>query len=238
VKPADLPKHTDKTAPPRAGEPDELYACWNEIGVYGEGTCPDLPQFIHCRNCPVYSSAGARLLDRPLLPEYLREITEHFAQPKQRTVAGKISAVLFRIREEWLALPTQAFQEVAERRLIHSLPHRRQGIVLGLVNVRGELLICVSLARLLSLDPGGPEKHATENPSRLLVVAWNGHRLVIPVDEVLGIRRFQPDELKSPPATVVKSSLTYTRAMLRLDERSIGLLDTESLFAALNRNLT
>ena len=45
-------------------------------------------------------------------------------------------------------------------RLIHSLPHRRQGIVLGLVNVRGELLICVSLARLLGIvpDPHPPSR--------------------------------------------------------------------------------
>src|SRR5262245_7198591 len=113
------------------GVSEELHACWNEIGVYGKGNCPELQQFIHCRNCPVYSAAGARLLDRALLPEYVGETTEHFSQPKKRTVAGKISTVVFRVREEWLALPTHAFQEVAERRLIHSLPHRREGVVQG-----------------------------------------------------------------------------------------------------------
>ena len=69
-----------------------------------------------------------------------------------------MAVLLFRLQAEWLALPAQVFQEVAERRPVHSLPHRRQGIVLGLVNVRGELLLCVSLARLLRRnDPSQPE---------------------------------------------------------------------------------
>jgi chemotaxis-related protein WspD len=215
-----------------------MYACWNEIGVYGSGTCGELSQFVHCRNCPVYSAAGAQLLDRALPGDYRRESTEHFAQPKKRTVAGKISAVLFRIRNEWLALPTQAFQEVAERRLIHSLPHRREGIVQGLVNVRGELLICVSLSRMLGLGKTAFDKTVKPEEPRLLVVTWNGHRLVFPVDEVQGIQRFEPDELKPAPATIAKSSHTFTKAILLSRERTIGLLDTESLFASLNRNLT
>jgi len=25
----------------------EIYACWNKIGVYGDSTCAELPQFVH-----------------------------------------------------------------------------------------------------------------------------------------------------------------------------------------------
>ena len=95
---------------------------------------------------------------------------EHFAQPKQLAAPAKASALLFRINAEWLALPTQAFQEVAEHRLVHSLPHRRQGIVLGLVNIRGELLICVSLGHLLGLErtPPGQARRAG-----LMIGSWS-----------------------------------------------------------------
>ena len=65
---------------------------------------------------------------------------------------GKQSIVIFRIGPEWLALPTRVFQEIAERRTVHSLPHRQHGVVLGLINIRGELLICVSLGQLLGLE--------------------------------------------------------------------------------------
>src|SRR5215471_11184069 len=130
----------------------ELRACWLEIGVYGKADCPELRKYVHCRNCPVYSSAGVRLLDRPLPEGYRVEWAAHYAEEEKHAPQARNSAVVFRISTEWLALPTEAFQEVAERRAIHSLPHRRQGIVMGLVNIRGELLICIALERLLGLD--------------------------------------------------------------------------------------
>ena len=231
---SDTPLQINPDSAPADGRAGEIHACWNEIGVYGKGDCVELEKFVHCRNCPVYSSAGVQLLDRPLPAEYRREFTEHFALEKRKSTAGKISTVLFRIDNEWLALPTQAFQEVAEHRAIHSLPHRRQTVVLGLVNIRGELLICVSLARVL----GATHNALPAYQQRLLVVGWEGHRLVFPVNEVHGIHRFQPDELRQPPATVARSSLTYTRGIFLWRGRSIGLLDTDGLFSAINRNLT
>ena len=220
------------------GPAGEVYACWNKIGVYGNGSCAELPQFVHCRNCPVYSHAGAQLLNRELPPSYRREWTEHFSREKTLGKPGKISALLFRLSREWLALPTQAFQEVAERRLIHSLPHRRQATVLGLANVRGELVICVSLGRVLGVETGSPHEPQRATYDRLLVANWDGQRLAFPVDEVYGIHRFEPQQLKQPPATVSKSRESYARGILHWQQRAIGFLDAELLFATLNRNLS
>ncbi len=211
-------------------------ACWNEIGVYGSSACAELEKFVHCRNCPVYSTAGVELLDRPLPENYRREWSEHFSVEKHRATPAKISVVIFRIATEWLALPTNAFQEVAERRLTHSLPHRRQGIVVGLINVRGELLICVSLRRLLGLDRGNPEP--TRRPSdRLLVMNWDGNRLAFAVDEIHGVHRFQPHELRDAPATVSKSSLTFAQGVFIWQQHPVGLLEADALFSTLNRSL-
>jgi chemotaxis-related protein WspD len=178
-----------------------------------------------------------QLLDRPLLPQYRNEWTEHFARPKQLTAPATASALVFRIGEEWLALGTQAFQEVAERRPVHSLPHRQRGIVLGLVNIRGELLICVSLGRLLGLESAPWSQTERRTYDRLLVTGWDGNRLVFPAEEVCGIHRFQMSELKEPPATLVKSSFSYTRGLLSWAGRTVGLLDAERLFSSLNRSL-
>ena len=139
-------------------------------------------------------------------------------------------------------VPTEAFQEVAENRRIHSLPHRRSGVVLGLVNVRGELLICVGLDRLIGIDMRAAKaenESATQSRSRrLLVVGWENSRLVFPVDEIEGVYRFQTKELKEPPATVTKSNLSYTRGLLLRNQKTIGLLDAESLFGTLNGKLS
>jgi len=216
----------------------EMKACWLELGVRGNSTCPRLQEVIHCRNCPVYAKAGAQLLDRPLPPDYRHARTKHFARKRAAAAPARTSALLFRINAEWLALPAQAFQEVAERRLIHSLPHRRQGIVLGLVNVRGELLICVSLSQLLGLSRTSLREARLSSYDRLLVAKWNGQRFVFPANEVRGIHRFQAPELTEPPATLAKSKLSYTQGILQWEGRTVGLLDADLLFSSLNQSLT
>jgi chemotaxis-related protein WspD len=223
--------------PLEANQAVKIYTCWSEIGLQGNASCLELQKYVRCRNCPVYSKAAVQLLDRPLLPEFRREWTEHFARPKPLATLARTSALLFRIQVEWFALPTQAFQEVSEHRLVHSLPHRRQGIVLGVVNIRGELLICVSLGHLLGLGQTPTSQLLRQTYARILVANWNGNRLVFPVDEVCGVHRFQMLELKEPPATLGKSDLSYTRGVLSWQGRSIGFLDADRLFSTLNRSL-
>ena len=226
------------TASQAPAQPTELSTCWNHIGVYGDSSCSELPKFVHCRNCPVYSSAAVQLLHRPLTPEYRNEQTEHFAARRKGPTLGKISVLLFRIANEWLALPTQAFQEVAEQRLVHSLPHRRQAIVLGLVNIRGELVICVSLHRLLGLESVTPRDKARIVHERLLVARWDGHRLVFPVNEVQGIHRLHPEEIKPAPALLAKSSQSYTQSIFVWRDRAVAFLDADAMFSTLNRSLS
>lgn len=215
----------------------ELPACWNAIGVFGDRTCAELAQFIHCRNCPVHASAGLQLLHRDLPAGYRREWAQHFGREREARSSATISVILFRVGEEWLGLRAQLFQEVAEHRYIHSLPHRRQGVVLGLANVRGELLICVSLGHLLGLEPLPSRQALQAHYHRLLVVYWEGNRVGFPVDEVHGPHRFCPDELKQPPATLAKAEPGFIEQMVYWGERAAGVLDGAALFGALDGRL-
>lgn len=229
---------TVPAASPGAAALEEIDDCWNRIGVEGDGSCPKLETFIHCRNCQVYAAAGAQLLSRALPPDYRREWAEHFAQSKKRSPLPRTSTLVFRIGAEWFALPTPAFQEVAEKRPFHSLPHRRSGLVLGLVNVRGELLACISLGRVLGLEPTVSRKTPGRISDWLLVTNWDGNRLAFPVDEVCGVHRFSAPELKEPPATVAKAAFAFTRGIFLWRDRTVGYLDADLLFAALSRSLT
>jgi len=130
--------------------------------------------------------------------------------------------------------------EVADLRAIHSLPHRRSGVVLGLANVRGELIVCVSLAQLLGIEAqpaeSGPRVRR-QALRRLLVVRERGMRLAFPVDEVHGTHRYDQAELKPAPSTVARATASYSRAVLPWQAHAVGLLDDELLFHSLNRNL-
>jgi len=220
-----------------AALPAQVHDCWNTIGVEGNATCRELQKFIHCRNCPVYSAAGLQLLDRPLTAEHRREWTQHFAAKKTTTTPARISVVVFRVCWEWLALPTTALQEVAERRVMHTFPHRRRSVALGLVNIRGELLICASVARLFGLEQTLPQHAGRRAFDRLLVTSWDGKRLAVPVDEVHGVHRFQHGELREPPATIARSAAAYAQGVFPWRDITVGFLNPEPLFAALNRRL-
>ena len=222
---------------PVSGEPGEVYPCWNEVGVHGNGTCPELEKFVRCQNCPVYADAGVRLLDRASPADYRRQQKEYIARRKQLPPPRRHSAVIFRINVEWFALPTEAFQEVAERRPVHSLPHRQRGIVVGLVSIRGELLVCVSLGHLLGLRHLLPIRAMRTLHERLLVGDWGGSRIVFPVDEVRGIHRFELQQLREPPPSLAKSHRSFTRGILTWEERTVGFLDPHLLFSALDRSL-
>jgi len=193
---------------------------------------------VHCRNCPEYSAGALELLNRKIPAEYRREVSQHLAMAKRTANGPTISAVLFRLQTEWLALPTHSLQEVAERRLIHSLPHRRHGIVLGLSNIRGELVICISLGHLLELERSSPRESLYARYRRLLAVNWEGERVAFPVDEVHGPHRFHPQEGSQPPATVGKSNPNYTQRLFYWEKRAVSLLDPELLFSALKHRLT
>lgn len=216
--------------------------CWNRIGVRGDGSCPALAEHVHCRNCPVYAAAALDLLDRPPPPGYLAEWSDHFRQADleaDRDDGASLSILIFRVGAEWMALPTMIFQEVAELRPVHSLPRRRSGTLLGIVNVRGEILACLSLARLLDIATveSGSAARAGLVHQRLLVVGRGGRRIALPVDEVYGVHRCRPSALDPVPATLAAGQAPFVRGVLGWKERAVGCLDADRLLDAIDRSL-
>jgi len=182
-------------------------------------------------------SAAARLLDREIPEGYLDENTEIVSAQKHVVEAGIKSVVVFRLGLEWLSLSTDIVQEVAERSGIHKLPHHINGNLHGLINVRGELLLCVALEVLLGLErPSEADRPNNQvTGEHLLVCNRGGDKLAFFVSEVHGVYRFHPREMKEVPATVSGAAATYTVGLLRWKDRTIGYLDDELLFYALNK---
>jgi chemotaxis-related protein WspD len=228
---------TESNHPANGLEPGKSQ-CWHTIGVLGKATCPELKTVAHCHNCPVYSQAAAQLLDQPLSDAYQRDYSSSFSSQKTAAHLATESIVIFRIGIEWLGLPTRVFQEVAEQHIVHTIPHRSDGNIKGLVNIRGRLLVCIALNELLGIDANletRTERRITYK--RLLVVEKDGHRLAYPVHEVHGVHHFNPNDLKEPPASVTQTASAYVRTLLPWQEKNVGCLDDELLFYTLSKNL-
>jgi chemotaxis-related protein WspD len=241
--------------------PTKGKACWSQIGTWGQRDCPELSRHIHCRNCPTYAEAAAFMLDGPLPEGYVEAWTEHFARAKAELPRDTSSMVVFRIHHEWFGLPVGVLTEVVDRRPVHSLPHTRSSALLGLVNIRGQLRVCVSLAKLLraaeeppTAAPSAGSGQAADqiNPERLLVVRTEGGPIVFPVQEVFGLWHYRAVDLLAVPATVARGGGRFTQALLAWTPRAhasagsnqtaraemVGLLNDQLLFRAINRALT
>jgi chemotaxis-related protein WspD len=139
---------------------------------------------------------------------------------------------------EWLALPTHVCQEVAERRLIHTLPHRSGAILLGLVNIRGEIRLCVSLTQLLGLEVATNGRHRTPPTAQcLLVIAAHSEHWVVCVDELHGIQRVPRSAVRDAPVTVAKAKPTLVKGVIDWQAKRVGYLDAELLFGALRKEV-
>jgi chemotaxis-related protein WspD len=187
---------------------------------------------------------ATRLLDREVPEASLRESTVHVAAKKNVVELGTKSVVIFRIGTEWLALPTEVFQEIGDRCTVRRLPDQRGGILSGLVNVRGELLLCVALGVILGLEKGldeaaaGPRTIKSNPAGRLMICKRSNARLAFQVNEVHGLHRYHPRDLRSPPATLAKAAVgIYTLGVVPWKDKIVGCLDDELLFYTLNKGL-
>ena len=216
------------TALPVAGD-----SCWHRIGVWGDRSCPELATVTHCQNCPVFSAAGRRFLDAPPPENYAAEWSERLAEPEVEAATGLLGALVFRIGEEWLALPVNVLAEVTHARRPHRIPHRG-GLLAGVVNIRGELHLCVRLDLLLGIEP--PAEPQANNP-RLISIRRDADGWVFQADEVDQVRRLPAADLIPAPPTLARSSSRITRGVFHRDGRAIGLLDEDRLFTTLRERV-
>lgn len=224
--------------------------CWSRIGVWGDQSCAELKQWIHCRNCPVFARAARAFFDRPPPEGYLADWTALLAGDQETVAESCLSVLLFRLDQEILALPTALFAEVSLPRPVHRVPHRTNKVFVGIVNVRGRLHLCASLRGVLGLGDEAPirirevtttDSNVFSDPRRLLVVDQRGERWAFHADEVKGVERIPRSDLGRLPGTLANPAGSCSRSVFTWHERrqdgstrswQVGLLDEERVLAA------
>ena len=213
--------------------------CWRQVGVWGDQSCAELAGHVHCRNCPVYTASGRRLFDQPAPAEYLEEWHQVLADDTVSTSTTTHSVMVFLIGPQRLALDAACFLEVQDQSPLHRVPHVQHPAFLGLVNLRGRLHLCISLAQLLGLADNQAVNHSSESADsqHLIIVEKDGDQWVMPVTRVEGLLRFDPATIQSPPVNVSKATGTFTNRVLEHDGQAIAWLDEELLFYHLKTNI-
>ncbi len=200
---------------------DELDHCWRRIGVQGgDHSCERLVEHLHCRNCPVYSNAARRLLDR----EAPAEANSDWLRDLRRGGRTRMSLV-FRLGGQWLGLPPTVVAEVAANPPLRRLAHRTDGHIEGVVNVRGELRLSVSLIELLGLG----RRSLADGQTRLVLVEAEGGLLAFRCDEMRGLTPYHEDAVQPPPDTLPQPLDSCVEALLPTDAGHVALLNATAV---------
>jgi len=215
--------------------------CWNEIGVMGDRSCVELAEHTHCRNCPSYAAVAGVRLDRPVTDDAIDAATAYYAAPREVESLSTASCFVFRIGAEWLGIPIALLDEVVASKPTHSLPHRRGAVRLGLVSIRSDILVHVSLSGLLGIPddeatPSAALEHRRRAP-RVIVLQDEKGRLAMSVDEVMGIHQYDPALLRAVPSTLGQALVSYTHALLAVGDRMVGVLDGARVLATMSQVL-
>ena len=129
--------------------------------------------------------------------------------------------VQVRVGREAYAIPVTHVLEVLDLDELTPVPGAGPH-VLGLRNLRGQVLPVFDLAALLGAGDGAV-------PARVCVASRNGHVAGLAVDEVTAVTKLpgdgDGDDVDSP---------LLARSLL-VDERLVGVIDADELFAELDR---
>ncbi|MGV6825843.1 MAG: chemotaxis protein CheW [bacterium] len=204
--------------------------CWKAIGVWSKTShkCPRLEQYTHCHHCPVYAGMARTILGQTLPEDWdssavddgeLESVSSHLTE-----------AFVIKLGNTLVAFEPGTIQQVSGFSRIHTIPNRSNPILRGLVNIDGELRICVSLGRLMAIPHQATS--ADENirkaiHERLVTIKTLSGYWVIPVSEVIGHQLLNPGEPTQPVDTLAATK--YTKSVMLFDDQPVLLLGSAEL---------
>ena len=127
-------------------------------------------------------------------------------------------------REEY-GVDVRQVQEIRRVGEITAVP-RAPEFVRGVINLRGRILPVLDLKRKLNLG-----EVAIERAARIVVVRTQGRMLGLLVDGASQVLKVPVSRVEPPPEEVVERGGDYIRAVAKLEDRLIILIDLERVLA-------
>ena len=182
-----------------------------------------------------------KLFDRPPDISYLEEWTQLLAHPAEKTEENKeTSIVVFRLSNEWFSLSTLIFSEISVQHVINPIPCQKNSLLLGIVNLKGQLRICFSMQELLGIKKETKtfrKKILSSHYPRLGAISDGSSLWTFPIEEVDGIYQFDLSTMSNVPVNVLNSKENYLKGAITLNEKKIYIISEELLFQSLRSKI-
>ncbi len=170
------------------------------------------------------SGTGAREEAPQSIEDILRRRADSLAAEQQEeAVEDMLSLLLFSLGEEWYAVPIRSVREIYNEYLVTPVPCVPQ-FILGVMNIRGEIVSVTDVKQLLRLPPAEPD-----GTSPVIVVDNDKCATALLVDIIGDIADVPYSALEAPVATLDKSQAAFVSGSIFVEGRLVGLLDLEAI---------
>ncbi|MEO1690216.1 MAG: chemotaxis protein CheW [Cyanobacteria bacterium J06631_6] len=149
----------------------------------------------------------------------LKEVTEH------TVVSELISLAVVSLAGKYYALDLSMVREFINISKITTIPCCPDHIV-GNMNLRGEILTLVNIAKTLSLT-----MEQRNQPQKAVVVEVNEIVTGIVVDEVYDVADIHPEELKPVPVAMSGTAASYFRGIADYQNQTLNVINLTKLLA-------
>ena len=139
----------------------------------------------------------------------------------------ELQLVIFKVGEEEFGVEISQVREIV--RFIHITPvPRALSFVEGVVNLRGQILAVIDLARRLNL-----KANPRSDKTRIVVVEIEGSTIGMIVDEVAEVLRLDTEHIdKTPELIAGEFQQQYLKGVGKLENRLIILIDLAKIFSS------
>lgn len=155
--------------------------------------------------------------------EILRRRADSLARETvDEEITDRVAILLFRIGEEWYAVRVEDVREIFQEYTITPVPCVPDH-VLGVVNVRGEILSVTDPARLMRI--GSIQFEAGINPPAIVLLSGDVTTALV-VDEIGDIAEVPQGNIEPPVSIIDRVQAEFISASVYLDGSMVGLINT------------
>jgi purine-binding chemotaxis protein CheW len=160
--------------------------------------------------------------------DILRRRAESLAQAQEEAASDEtVGLLMFRLGEEWYAVTIDAVREIYNEYEVTRIP-RVPDFVLGVINVRGEIVSVTDLGTLIRVPSRSELDIEQELPSAIIVSTGECVSAIV-VDEIGDIVDVLAGALEPPLSTLDKAQAEYMSGSVYIDGLLIGIVNVDKI---------
>lgn len=168
-----------------------------------------------------------------LTPELLRERAREYARTEETIqVLGEIKECLrFRLAREWFLVETIHIEKIVEPTRISRMPQQAE-FVIGMMNLRGEVILIMDMALLVNLPGTKIQEHL-----RVIILKIGDVVTGFPVDEIVGAISLDTGRIQDSISTIKGIEAGFIKGLFKSEGEHFTWLDIEKVLSEMESRL-